>query len=247
MKRIVIVGASSGIGMRVAQLLIKRGDRVAVAARRVDRLQSLHDLAPDCVVTAALDVNDESAPARLQDMIQQLGGMDIYLHVAGVGWRNNALEPDIELNTMQTNGLGFTRMVGEAYRYFAEQGRGHIVCITSIAGTKGLGAAPAYSATKAMQNTYLEALHQQAHARHLDIRFTDVRPGFVQTDLLNDGNSYPLLMSPDRVARSVVSALDRRKGVAVIDGRWGVITWVWRHLVPHWLWWRLPIGIQADK
>jgi len=84
-------------------------------------------------------------------------------------------------------------MIGCAYRYFANKGGGHIACITSIAGTKGLGPAPAYSATKAMQNTYLQALEQLAACKHHNIHFTDIRPGFVATPLLKD-DKYPLLM-----------------------------------------------------
>ena len=82
---------------------------------------------------------------------------------------------------MDTNAVGFTRLVGCAYRYFANNGGGHIACITSIAGTKGLGPAPAYSASKAMQNTYLQALEQLAISKHHNIHFTDIRPGFVDT------------------------------------------------------------------
>lgn len=83
---------------------------------------------------------------------------------------NAALDATKEMGTLLTNGVGFTRMVGEAYRYFAECGGGHIAVISSIAGTKGLGAAPAYSGTKAFQNVYVQALEQQAHMRHLPIR-----------------------------------------------------------------------------
>ena len=101
--------------------------------------------------------------------------MDLYLHVAGVGWQNMDLLPEKELPTVSTNALGFARFVGAAYRYFAVQGHGHIAVVSSIAGTKGLGVAPAYSASKAFCNVYIEALEQQARLRHLDIHFTDLR------------------------------------------------------------------------
>ena len=94
-------------------------------------------------------------------------------------------------------------MVTAAFRYFARQGNGHIAIISSIAGTKGLGAAPAYSATKRFQNTYLDALEQLACMQHLSIRFTDIRPGFVATGLLNDGKHYPMLMNTAYVARKL--------------------------------------------
>ena len=120
-------------------------------------------------------------------------------------------------------------------RYMAEHGGGHIAVISSIAGTKGLGPAPAYSATKALQNTYIEALEQLANARKLNIRFTDLRPGFVDTDLLNDGNKDPLLLKKEKVARDIVRSIEKHRHVRVIDGRWRVITFAWR-LIPKWLW-----------
>ena len=204
MKRIVIIGASSGIGQEVAKLFLAQGHRLGIAARREDRLQALKQLAPDRVVTATIDVTAEDADSRLRTLIDELGGMDLYFHVSGIGKQNRTLTPDIELNTVNTNGMGFTRMIGEAYRYFAERGEGHIAAITSIAGTKGLGPAPSYSATKAMQNVYLQSLEQQANARGLKIRFTDIRPGFVDTDLLKGDFHYPLMLKPDKVARQIV-------------------------------------------
>ena len=136
---------------------------------------------------------------------------------------------------METNAVGFTRMVGTAYRYMADHGGGHIAVISSIAGTKGVGPAPAYSATKAMQNTYIEALEQLANAQQLNIRFTDIRPGFVDTDLLNDGHRYPLLLDKVKVAKEIVDSIDKKRHVRVIDWRWRIITCNWR-LIPRFLW-----------
>ena len=141
---------------------------------------------------------------------------------------------------METNAVGFTRMIGAAYRYFAAKGEGHIAAITSIAGTKGLGPAPAYSATKAMQATYIQSLEQQARQRGLKIRFTDIRPGFVDTALLNDGFPYPMLMRPEKVARDIVRSVYRHRHVRVIDWRYRILTFFWR-LIPRWLWRRMKI------
>ena len=184
MKKAVIIGASSGIGYEVARLLIAQGWTVGVAARRFEPLATLQNQAPKRVFTAQIDVTADDADTSLLQLIERMGGMDLYLHAAGIGWTNITLEADKEMKTMQTNAVGFMRMVGAAYRYFVANGGGHIACITSIAGTKGLGPAPSYSATKAMQNTYLQALEQLANAQKLNIRFTDIRPGFVDTALL---------------------------------------------------------------
>ena len=239
-KKAIIVGASSGIGLEVAKLLLADGWNLGVAARREEPLRNLKAVASERVEIMTIDVTKPDAGEKLLALIGQLGGMDLYFHASGIGKQNRTLEEDIELNTMETNAVGFTRMIGTAYRYFAQQGKGHIAAITSIAGTKGLGPAPAYSATKALQATYLQALEQQARQRGLDIRFTDIRPGFVDTALLNGTFKYPMLMKPEAVARDIVSSIYRKRHVRVIDGRYRVLTFFWR-LIPNWIWLRMKL------
>lgn len=142
--------------------------------------------------------------------------------------------------TLETNGTGFTRMVTTAFHYFRKQGKGHIAVISSIAGTKGLGVAPSYSATKRFQNTYIDALEQLAHMQKMDITFTDIRPGFVATAILNDHKHYPLLMHPEKVANSIVEGLYRRKRILVIDWKFCILVFFWK-LIPSYIWKRLPI------
>jgi len=131
-------------------------------------------------------------------------------------------------------------MLTAAYHYCKEQGRGHLAVISSIAGTKGLGAAPSYSATKCFQNNYMEALEQLAKMQNLDITFTDIRPGFVATALLNDNKNYPMPMKPEKVAKSIVQAIYRKKRLKIIDWRYAVLVALWR-LIPKCIWVRLKI------
>lgn len=237
----IIVGASSGIGLEVAKLLLADGWHIGIAARREEALLELKKTAPERVEVMAIDITHPDAGERLLTLVRQLGGMDLYFHSSGIGKQNRTLEPDIELQTMDTNAIGFTRMIGTAYRYFAEQGKGHIAAITSIAGTKGLGPAPAYSATKALQATYLQALEQQTRQRGLyDIHFTDIRPGFVDTALLSGSFRYPMMLRPESVARDIVSSIRKRRHVRVIDTRYRVLTFFWR-LVPNFIWRRLRL------
>ena len=163
-QRIIIVGATSGIGREVALLLLKEGHQLGLAGRREEQLKELQKLAPDHICIRSIDIRREEAANQLDELIGELGGMDLYLHCSGIGHQNYGLSPDIELDTLETNGTGFTRMVTAAFRYFARQGNGHIAVISSIAGTKGLGAAPAYSATKRFQNTYWMHWNNCLHA-----------------------------------------------------------------------------------
>ncbi len=235
------MGATSGIGMEVALRLAERGWLVGIAGRRAERLEAVMQRHQGIVCCQQIDVTAADAPDRLRLLIDRLGGMDLYFHSSGIGWQNNMLDIDKELLTVETNGVGFVRMVGTAYNWFAEHAAtAAIACITSIAGTKGLGAAPAYSATKRFQSHYLECLSQQARMRHLRLTITDLRPGFVATDLIA-GSRYPLQLDAKAVARSIVGAIERRRSVAVIDWRYAILVALWR-LIPRWLWTRMSIG-----
>lgn len=234
------MGATSGIGLEVARLFHQQGHIVAIAGRRMENLQRISAELDNCPY-AQIDVTDTQAPARLQKLIECLGGMDIYLHVSGIGKQNRQLDTDVELATVETNALGFTRLVNHAWHYFRTQGSGHIAAVSSIAGTKGLGAAPSYSATKRYCNTYLEALAQLASMQGLNIHFTDIRPGFVNTELLSDSFHYPMMMQPLPVARQIVKGILARKRVVTIDWRFRLLVFFWR-LIPSCLWVRLKIG-----
>jgi NADP-dependent 3-hydroxy acid dehydrogenase YdfG len=219
----------------VAKKLIDEGWKVGVAARRVELMQGI-----GAVAVEKIDVTAEEATEALQRLISKVGGMDLFFYASGIGKQNRELQEDIELATLQTNGVGFTRMIGEAYRYFAHQGHGHIAAITSIAGTKGLGPAPSYSASKAMQNVYLQALEQQANSRGLNIRFTDIRPGFVDTALLSGDFHYPMMLKPEKVAKEIVYAVNHHQHIRVIDWRYRLLTALWRR-IPRFLWRRFRL------
>ena len=236
----IIIGASSGIGNEVARLLLQRGWHCGIAARRTEPLEQLRSEYPQLTETETIDITSEEAPERLLQLIERLGGMDLYFHASGIGKQNRDLQTDIEMRTVDTNAMGFTQMVDTAFNYLASHDGGHIAAISSIAGTKGLGPAPSYSATKAFQNTYLQALEQLANARRLNIRFTDLRPGFVDTPLLDGDNHFPMMLRPQQVAKEMVESIERRRHVRVIDWRWRIITALWR-LIPRSIWRKLSL------
>lgn len=238
-KRIVIMGATSGIGKATALLFQDMGWTVGIAGRRAGMLSEIAARKPEHTHWATIDVTADDAPEKLYALIEDMGGTDVYLHCSGIGYQNRALNPQIELDTIMTNAEGFVRMVTAAYQYFSLHGGGHIAAITSIAGTKGLGAAPAYSATKRLQNIYIDALEQLACKERRQICFTDIRPGFVDTPLLS-GKRYPMLMPIDKVARLAAKDITRKKRRAVIDMRYSVLVALWR-LIPNRLWKRLNV------
>lgn len=233
----IVMGATSGIGREVALLLAQKGWTVGVAGRRKEKLDEL--LKVEGILAAKqIDVTQPDAPALLQELIDEMGGMQLYFHSSGIGYQNYMLDTDKEMRTVETNGMGFTRMVNAAFQYFTQH-QGHIACISSIAGTKGLGAAPAYSATKRFQNHYLECLTQLANMRHIPVKITDIRPGFVATDLIKDG-SYPMQLTAPQVAREIVEGLEKGKSIITVDWKYRILVFFWR-LIPRFLWIRLKI------
>jgi short-subunit dehydrogenase len=234
MKQAIVIGATSGIGKEVALLLIKQGWTVGVCGRREDKLSELRQNFPS-VYIKSIDVTSPDAPSKIDELISEMGGINLFFLASGIGKQNIALNETIELQTLETNGVGFTRVIGAAYRYFREQGGGHIAAITSIAGTKGMGVAPSYSATKKFQSTYLQALAQLAYLEKIPVQITDIRPGFVDTALLDDEHYYPMKMKPQKVAYSIVKAINNRRRIKIIDRRYALLVFFWR-LDPRCIW-----------
>ena len=183
MKRAIVIGASSGIGREVCEQLLAGGWNVGVAARREEKLMEIKKAYPGRVEAMRIDVTSSDAPARLLDLAGLMGGVNLFVYCAGVGKQNTGLDQAVELSTVDVNVKGFTAMVGTMFNYMAGNLGGDIAVISSIAGTKGLGAAPSYSATKAYQNIYVQALEQLANMRRLHIRFTDIRRCLMAVDI----------------------------------------------------------------
>ena len=241
-RRAIIMGATSGIGLEVAKVLAGKGWLVGIAGRRQELLQQIQRKHLNIVATEQIDVTKSDAVERLQTLIEKTGGMDLYFHSSGIGYQNTELDMDLELATVETNAVGMTRMVGAAFHYFEThpEQKGQIAVISSIAGTKGLGAAPAYSATKRFVNHYLECLTQLCHIRHINhIRIHDIRPGFVRTPLIS-GSNYPLQLDAAKVAQQIVRGVERGRSIITIDWRYRLLVFFWR-LIPRWLWVRMRI------
>lgn len=238
-KIVIICGATSGIGREMALYFVRQGYRVGAMGRRRDLLESFKNESPDTISIMDVDINHEDATERFIALVKEMGGMDIYIHVSGIGFKNLDYDVAKEMAMVETNSMGFARMVSCAYRYFVDQKSGHLAVVSSVAGTMGLGAAPAYSSTKRFQNHYIQCLQQHSKIRNLNITFSDIRPGFVDTDLLK-GSHYPMLMGKEKVARIASQAVMKKKRVKVIDWRWAIVVFFWR-LIPNPLWEHLRI------
>lgn len=243
-RHIIIIGASSGLGKATTIQFAKMGWKIGIAARRIDALTELQQQFPQSIIaTQQIDITSPDAGEKLIDLIEKVGDIDIILLASGIGSQNPTLNIDTELNTTQTNVVGFTRIVDTAFNYFRnrphDKNPGQIAIISSIAGTMGLGIAPSYSATKRYQQHYIDALEQLAHFEKVNIKFTDIRPGFVDTPLLNNCRRFPMLMSVDYATTRITKAILKQRRIAIIDWRWQLVVAFW-HLIPRFIWRRFP-------
>jgi short-subunit dehydrogenase len=191
-----------------------------------------------------MDVTTQEATDQLDSLIAKVGNPDLLLYASGIGKQNPELNPEIELNTVATNSMGMVRLVAHFLRYVKQSAsydakhKAHIAVITSVAGTKGMGSAPAYSATKSMQSTYLSALAQYVRMYDIPALFSDIRPGFVATEILNPEKHYPMLMTPAEATRHILKGLKRKKRVIIFDWKFKLLVLFWR-LIPRCIWERM--------
>lgn len=242
-KSAIVMGATSGIGYEVARLLAHRGWTVGVAGRREDILKKMTEETEGIVACEVIDVTQPQSCESLHRLIHKLGGMDLYFHSSGIGFQNTSLDAEKELKTIETNCLGMARLVGEAFRYYESHPdiNGQIAVISSIARTKGLGAAPAYSASKRFTSHYLESLCQLRSIKGIhNIHICDIRPGFVKTPLI-EGSHFPMQLDAGRVAQDIVDALERHKNVTTINWLYRILVFFWQ-LIPRCVWTQMKIS-----
>ncbi|PJJ76073.1 short-subunit dehydrogenase [Thermoflavifilum aggregans] len=231
---VVIIGASSGMGHALARLCLSKGYSTAMLARRTAPMHALAAQYPDVPhAIAQLDVcQTATIPEVLQSTIAQVKGMDVLVHCAGYGWVNPQLDFAIEEGMIDTNIRGFTAVMDWVFHYFQQQGKGHLVVITSVAGLRGDRHAPAYFASKAYQISYLQALRHKAHKADLPIYITDIRPGFVDTKPMEGRRFW--MCSAETAAAHIFKAIHQHKRVAYITPRWRWVALAMR-IAPSWL------------
>lgn len=245
MKTAIIIGATSGIGRALAVRLAGEGWKVGAAGRREDRLKELASGFPEgAILTEVIDITREDSTAALDALLEKTGAPDIFLHVSGIGHQNPSLEEDCEVSTIETNCTGMIRMVAHFVNYVKASGayskdhKARVGVVTSVAGLAGLGISASYSASKRMQMTYLSALSQLSRMEKIPALFSDIRPGFVKTEILDKGKRYPRLITPEQSAEYIMKGIRKGTRIITFDWRFRVVSFVWG-LIPRCIWERL--------
>lgn len=226
-RKAIITGASSGIGLELSQQLAARGVEVALLARRVPLLEDLQRRIVEAGGKASVHEADVTDPDRLVGLLQRLdyemGGIDLVVANAGIGSSRWAGKMDWEScrQTIDVNVVGATATLTALLPRMVERNRGHLVGISSLAGSRGLPKSAIYSASKAFLSVFLESL--RIDLMHTDVAVTDVRPGFIRTPLTAENDfPMPFLMDVDDAVKRIVHAIERRETVAAFP--WPVST-----------------------
>lgn len=223
MRKAIIIGATSGIGKGLAKLLAGNNYNVGITGRRTELLEKMKSEKPHSYYIKTFDVtNVEIAIEKLEKLKAELGGLDLLIISSGTGDLNDNLEFEIEKRTIDTNVLGFTCIADWAFNLFEKQKYGHLAAISSVGGLRGSRQAPSYNATKAYQMNYLEGLRQKATQIKQPIFVTDIRPGFVDTDMAK-GDGQFWVASVEKATQQIFDALITKKKIVYVTKRWRII------------------------
>ena len=239
-QKILITGASSGLGAGMARSFAAKGRDLALCARRTDRLDELKtELAQQYpaikIAVAALDVNDhEQVPKVFSELRDELGGIDRIIVNAGIGkgaklgsgklWANKA--------TIETNLVAALVQIETALEMFHKSGSGHLVLISSVLANKGVpGVKAAYAASKAGVSSLGEAL--RAEYAKGPIKVSVIEPGYIESEMTAKSNSTMLMVDNETGVKALVGAIEREGGRATVPWwPWGPLVQLMRVLPP---------------
>ena len=228
-RRVAIFGATSDIASAVARIYAEQGARLALVGRNEAALSAeaadLKVRGAREVVTLAADFAVVDGLAELADRAwRSLGGLDVALIAYGSLPDQAAMQfsPDTAAAALTLNFTSPAVLIGALANPFERQRSGAIAAISSVAGDRGRKSNYVYGAAKGGLQRFLEGLRHRLHAAGVAV--IDIRPGFVSTKMTETlPQKGPLWATPDRVARDIVKAVDRRKPVAYTPWFWRLI------------------------
>lgn len=228
-KKILIIGSSSGLGQRLAELYAAENCRVGIVARREYLLKEIQQKFPDQISILKSDINDINISTEINNFIQSMNGIDICIITASVATFNSALDIAIETKTVETNVMGFIKVVNVIWHHFKEKGFGQIAGVTSIAAARGNKMVPAYHASKSFQSLYLESLRVKANYEKNNITITELIPGYIDT-AMGKGDRLFWVAPLEKAARQTKKAIDKKRNRAFITKRWWIVYQLYKFL-----------------
>ena len=227
---IVIIGATSGIGKVLFEKYANENNRIGIIGRRAHLLDKLYQKYPSKTIPTKADIiNLEEIEQAINALHKEMEYIDLAIVCSGTGEINATLDYAQERPTIDTNVKGWTFVIDTFYNVFEQQGSGHLVAITSVGGMRGEPMAPAYSASKAYQINYMEALRKKAFKNGGHIIVTDIRPGLVDTAMAK-GEGLFWVMPVEKVASQIIEAICKKKSKAYVSRRWHILAIINKNL-----------------
>ena len=227
---IVIIGATSGVGKTLFEKYANENNRIGIIGRRAHLLDELYQKYPSKTIPTKADItNLEEIEQAINALHKEMEYIDLAIVCSGTGDINATLDYSIERPAIDTNIVGWTFVIDMLYHILEQQGHGHLVAITSAGGLRGEPMAPAYSATKAYQINYVEALRKKAFKNGEHIIVTDIRPGLVDTAMAK-GEGLFWVMPVEKVAKQIISAIRKKKSKAYVTRRWHILAIINKNL-----------------
>ncbi len=238
--KVIIIGASSGMGRELAKVMATHGYIVGIAAPQEDLLISLQQEIPSPTYRQIIDVRTEDARDKLIQLINEMNGVDIVVICAGIGPQNPNLLFALDKQTIDVNVTGFCAMATTSMHHFIAQHHGHLVVISSIAGIRGNDTAPAYNASKAFISNYLQGLRKKIAHENLRIDVTDIKPGFVDTVMAHTYAKPFWMISAHKAAHYIFNGIVHKKKIVYVSPIWRLVAWG-LYLAPDWIYNRLKL------
>ena len=240
--KIIITGASSGLGKALAKHYASLGAILGLIARNKTSLESLVNELPDTVsVFYDIDVRDaESMQSAASDFIQRYGCPDIVIANAGISQgtlTEYAEDSKIFDSILATNVTGIVNTFQPFITVMRAQGKGNLVGISSVASCRGLPGSSAYSASKAAANSYLESLRVEMFKSGVSV--ITICPGYIITPMTaNNPFQMPFIMTAETAAKKIVHIINHKKIFSVIPWQMGIVARILR-LLPNFVYDRL--------
>ena len=243
-QRVVVTGASSGLGMALARHYLERGAIVAAFARRGELLLGLAEEFPGRVLCYKLDVRDAAAVQNAaSDVIKRIGCPDVVIANAGVSTgtlTEHAGDIDVFQQVMDINVLGMVKSFQPFIAAMRSAQGGTLVGIASVAGFRGLPGAGAYSASKAAAISYLESL--RVELRGSGVKVVTICPGYIRTPM-TAVNPYPMpfMLEAGEAARRMARVIARQTAFSVIPWQMGLVGYALKRM-PRWMFDRIFVN-----
>ncbi len=218
-QKVIITGASTGIGRAIAKELAKAGAQVGLLARREELLLELVNEIQTLGGKAFYRVADISERHEtltgISELIHCMNGVDILIANAGVGAPTTIQPFNVETQEkmIKVNLLGVIYCIEAVLQTMLDSCKGQIVAISSLAGFKGLPGESGYTASKAGLNTFMEGMRIQLRPKNIYV--STICPGFIKTPMteVNDEKDMPWLMEAETAAKIIIKAIRRKTKV----------------------------------